>query len=215
MKKLPKKERHRLLSIGFKQCARCLQVFPYENYSVTNFNTKGWCADCMTKYHFETKKKDRSGPFSRLTPGELRRRKVSEAAGYRKCRKCSFTLPMSEFHNPPASSCKKCSSLRDGADSLKDYLSQFKLQKCCTCKSIKSEVDFYISSKTAKRRVVCIQCDKEHTRNWIKDNPQRFKDLSRNVAGRRRARIRNLHHKAITGEEYEILRAQRIKIFGE
>nr|DAI78619.1 MAG TPA: Stc1 domain [Caudoviricetes sp.] len=169
----------------------------------------------MSKYHFETKKKTRSWSFDRLTPGELRRKKVSEAAGYRKCRKCSFTLPMAEFRSTPDVSCKKCSALTAGAEVLKEYLAGFNLQKCCTCKSIKSEVDFYISSKTAKRRIVCKKCDKEHTRNWIKDNPQRFKDLSRNVAGRRRARIRNLYHKPITGEEYEILRAQRVKIFGE
>lgn len=215
MKKLPTKERQRLLSIGFNQCGRCLQVLPYENYSDTNFKISGWCFACMTKYHFETKKKTRSRSFVRLTPGELRRKKLSEAAGYRKCRKCSFTLPMAEFRNTPDVSCKKCSSSATGSEALKEYLARFNLQKCCTCKSIKAESNFYASVKTSKMRIVCKQCDKEHSKKWKEENPQRFKDLIRNVQGRRRARIRNLHHKPITGEEYEILRAQRIKIFGE
>lgn len=215
MKKLPKKERLRLLSIGFNQCIRCLYVLPYENYSDTNFRISGWCADCVTKYHFESRRKTRKQSFDRLTPGELRRRKTSEASGFRKCRECSFTLPIAEYATNPSAVCKKCTFVSSGAELLKEYLEWFNLQKCCTCKSIKPFSDFYTSSSTDKRRLVCKQCDKEHNRNWRKNNPQRFKDLMRNTSGRRRARIRNLHHKPITGEEYDILRAQRIKIFGE
>lgn len=208
MKKLPIKERHRLLSIGFKQCSRCLCVYHKDFYTDGQFRISGRCYLCKLSYT-QTNAVVSRGRF-RKTPGQRNRDRFMEASGYRKCVKCLFTLPVTEYSSDQTT-CNECGK-KDVQ--IKKYIASFNLHKCVTCMGYREQHKFY-RRHSGKYESQCRECVSSRLVTWKSENPDRYRNAVRNGQGRRRARIRNLHHKPITGEEYEILRAQRIKIFGE
>lgn len=211
MKKLLPEERTKLKALGFNQCSSCLHVFHYDYFNETEFYANKRCYKCLGEY--ERKRYGNPKTLApRKTPGERRREKFLKQSGYGKCIKCHFTLPRSEF-NPSGVICKKC--LRGDDRRISNYLDGLGLKSCTNCSSIKRKHEFYFLKSVGRYDPHCKVCSMESADKWKQSNIGDHRHHMRNAANKRRAFKRRLPSRPISWVEEEILRSQRIKIFGE
>lgn len=211
LKKKDSERRKKIMDYGLIECSICRETYSIREYYKSERTISGRCFHCRRKMHTSDYNKHQSCAIS---PFVREKEKFLNSCGYRKCSKCEFTLPLTEFKNKASDRCRKCSGGKVSNSDIQKYLFSFSLKKCSCCGGIKDVHHFY-KTKTGGTRTDCKDCSKNHLSTWKSNNPKEYQQMMRNAGGRRRARQRNLHHKPITSEEYEILRAQRIKIFGE
>lgn len=150
-------DREYLLSIGCKHCVKCGHIYPATNEDGAHTKIYDWCPTCEHKYQIKNGK-------IRIESNEVavtlsRQHTILEESGFRKCTKCNFTLPKSEFSSRKPI-CRSCSDRDRGKKLIDDHLDVFNLAECTACSVIKPKVDFYIN-EVGKRRKVCVECEKK------------------------------------------------------